>query len=130
MFSMTAIPPLAAAHVPILAGTDLGNPGTTAGVSLHGELEYLVEAGLTTLKALAAATPAAADSFHLTDRGRIAPGLRAGPLARRRRSCDRHRSRAQYRNYWEGGRCVGSSSMTRARKKCGTMKPAMGQESP
>jgi hypothetical protein len=80
MFSMTEIPPLAAAHVPILAGTDLGNPGTTAGASLHGELEYLVEAGLTPVQALAAATSAAADSFHLTDRGRIAPGLRADLL--------------------------------------------------
>jgi imidazolonepropionase-like amidohydrolase len=80
MFSMTAIPPLVAAHVPILAGTDLGNPGTTAGASLHGELEYLVEAGLTPVQALVAATSAPADSFHLTDRGRIAPGLRADLL--------------------------------------------------
>jgi imidazolonepropionase-like amidohydrolase len=80
MFSMTAIPPLAAAHVPILAGTDLGNPGTTAGASLHGELEYLVEAGLTPVQALVAATSAPADSFRLTDRGRIAPGLRADLL--------------------------------------------------
>jgi len=46
MFSMTAIPPLAAAHVRILAGTDAGNPGTAPGVSIHGELEYLVKAGL------------------------------------------------------------------------------------
>lgn len=80
MFSMTAIPALAAAHVPVLAGTDLGNPGTTAGASLHGELEYLVEAGLTPAQALTAATSAAADSFRLGDRGRIAPGLRADLL--------------------------------------------------
>jgi imidazolonepropionase-like amidohydrolase len=80
MFSMTAIPPLAAAHVPILAGTDLGNPGTTAGASLHGELEYLVEAGLTPVQALVAATSAPADSFRLRDRGRIVPGLRADLL--------------------------------------------------
>ena len=80
MVSMTAIPPLAAAHVPILAGTDLGNPGTAAGASLHGELEYLVEAGLTPVQALIAATSAPADSFRLTDRGRIAPGLRADLL--------------------------------------------------
>ena len=80
MFSMRAIPPLVAAHVRILAGTDLGNPGTTAGASLHGELEYLVEAGLAPVQALVAATSAPADSFGLRDRGRIAAGLRADLL--------------------------------------------------
>lgn len=77
MLSMAAIPSLAAAHVPILAGTDAGNPGTAPGVSMHGELEYLVKAGLTPEQALAAATSVTASTFHLTDRGRIAPGLRA-----------------------------------------------------
>lgn len=77
MFSMTAIPPLSAAHVPILAGTDVGNAGTAPGASLHGELEYLVEAGLTPQQALTAATSATARAFKLADRGRIAPGLRA-----------------------------------------------------
>ena len=77
MFSMTAIPPLLAAHVPILAGTDVGNSGTTPGASLHGELEYLVESGLTPTQALVAATSAIASAFKLADRGRIAPGLRA-----------------------------------------------------
>jgi imidazolonepropionase-like amidohydrolase len=75
MFSMTAIPPLAAAHVRILAGTDAGNPGTAPGISMHGELEYLVTAGLTPEQALAAATSVSADTFHLTGRGRIALGL-------------------------------------------------------
>lgn len=77
MFSMTAIPALAAAHVRILAGTDAGNPGTAPGVSIHGELGYLVKAGLTVKQALAAATSVPASTFHLDDRGRIAPGLRA-----------------------------------------------------
>lgn len=77
MFSMTAIPPLAASHVRILAGTDAGNPSTAPGVSLHGELEYLVKAGLAPEQALAAATSVPAGTFHLTGRGRIAPGLRA-----------------------------------------------------
>lgn len=79
-FAMSVIPPLVAAHVPILAGTDLGNLGTAPGASLHGELEYLVEAGLTAPQALTAATSAPAAAFHLTDRGRIAPGLRADLL--------------------------------------------------
>lgn len=68
---------LHAAGVPILAGTDAGNPTTAHGVSLHGELELLVRAGLTPAEALAAATSLPARYFHLDDRGRIAPGLRA-----------------------------------------------------
>ena len=77
MFSMSAVPALAAAHVPLLAGTDASNPGTAPGVSLHGELEYLVKAGLTAEQALAGATSVPASAFHLADRGRISAGLRA-----------------------------------------------------
>jgi imidazolonepropionase-like amidohydrolase len=77
MIAMDAILPLAAAHVPILAGTDAGSPGTAPGASLHGELEYLVEAGLSPLQALVSATSANATAFRLSDRGRIATGLRA-----------------------------------------------------
>jgi imidazolonepropionase-like amidohydrolase/ABC-type multidrug transport system permease subunit len=68
---------LQAADVPILAGTDAPNPGTTFGASLHRELELLVDAGMTPQAALAAATSGPAHAFHLDDRGRIAPGLRA-----------------------------------------------------
>ncbi len=69
-----------AAGVPILAGTDAPNPGTTHGASLHGELTRLVASGLTPLEALQAATAGPAHYFHLDDRGRIAPGLRADLL--------------------------------------------------
>ncbi len=72
-----AIGQLHAANVPILAGTDAQNPGTTYGVSLHHELELLVDAGLTPASALAAATSLPAKHFQLEDRGRVAPGLRA-----------------------------------------------------
>jgi len=72
-----AVRQLKAAQAPILAGTDAGNPGTTQGASLHGELELLVRAGLTPAEALRAATEAAASAFHLDHRGRIAPGMRA-----------------------------------------------------
>jgi imidazolonepropionase-like amidohydrolase len=68
---------LHAAGVTILAGTDAGNPGTTHGASLHGELALLVRAGLTPTQALAAATGDTAQRFGLSDRGRIAPGARA-----------------------------------------------------
>ena len=69
------------ASVPILAGTDAntGSSGTPVsfGISLHGELELLNKAGLSTLDALRAATRRPAHSFGLYDRGVIKPGYRA-----------------------------------------------------
>lgn len=75
--AMKNVRDLHAAGVDILAGTDAGNPGTAHGVSMHGELDLLVRAGLTPVQALAAATSVPARRFRLDDRGRIAPGLRA-----------------------------------------------------
>ncbi len=63
--------------VPILAGTDVPNPGTAMGVSLHHELELLVWAGLSPLEALKAATSLPAEKFGLKDRGWIKPGYLA-----------------------------------------------------
>jgi imidazolonepropionase-like amidohydrolase len=68
------------AGVPILAGTDSGNPGTYYGISMHRELELLVKAGLTPIQALTAATAAPAMAYRLADRGRIAKGLKADLL--------------------------------------------------
>lgn len=65
------------AGVPILAGTDAPNPGTAHGVSIHRELELLVQAGLEPIEALRAATSIPAESFQLNDRGRIVPGRNA-----------------------------------------------------
>jgi imidazolonepropionase-like amidohydrolase len=75
-----AVRQLRAAHVPLLAGTDAPNPGTTHGASMHRELELLVNAGLTPAEALAAATSVPAKQFGLEDRGTIAPGKRADLL--------------------------------------------------
>jgi imidazolonepropionase-like amidohydrolase len=77
-----ALRQLAAADVPLLAGTDTGLPTAALGIfgygaTLHGELELLVEAGLSAMQALVAATSAPARAFRLTDRGRIRPGMRA-----------------------------------------------------
>lgn len=66
------------AGVSFLAGTDLGNPFTFAGFSLHEELARLVDAGLTPAEALRAATlgPASfmqlADSLGTVERGKVA----------------------------------------------------------
>ena len=75
--STRATAELAGRGVPILAGSDQPNPGTAPGVSIHGELALLVEAGLTPVQAPRAATSATARAFRLADRGRIAPGMRA-----------------------------------------------------
>jgi adenine deaminase len=75
----------------VLAGTDTNYPGpqdgnailtayTGHGITLHHELALLVRAGLPPAAALAAATSIPARLFGLTDRGRIAPGLRADLL--------------------------------------------------
>lgn len=71
---------LKAAGATLLAGSDAPNPGTAHGVSLHGELALLVEASLTPIEALVAATSAPAQAFGLDDRGRIAVGMRADVL--------------------------------------------------
>lgn len=61
------------AGVSILAGTDSPNPGTAFGAALHGELELLVNAGLTPLEALRAATSVPAAKFKMAGRGQIEP---------------------------------------------------------
>jgi imidazolonepropionase-like amidohydrolase len=71
---------LIAAKVPVLAGTDVPNPGTAHGASMHRELELLVRSGMTPTEALSAATFAPAVAFHLDDRGEIAAGKRADLL--------------------------------------------------
>ncbi|MCZ6560534.1 MAG: amidohydrolase family protein [Gammaproteobacteria bacterium] len=74
---LDAVRGLNEAGVMLLAGTDPPNAGVMHGISMHRELELLVEAGLTPAEALAAATANAADAFRLADRGRIAVGLNA-----------------------------------------------------
>lgn len=65
------------AGVPILAGSDAPNAGTSHGASMHRELELLVEAGLTPEQALRSATSVPARHFGLSDRGKITAGRRA-----------------------------------------------------
>lgn len=70
------------AGVPILAGTDCHDEPNSPfdvphGETLHLELELLVEAGLSNVDALRAATSMPADHFGLTDRGVIEVGKRA-----------------------------------------------------
>jgi imidazolonepropionase-like amidohydrolase len=72
-----ALRQLEAEDVPILAGTDVPNPGTAYGASLHGELELLVKGGLSPVEALRSATSVPAEKFSMSGRGWIKPGFLA-----------------------------------------------------
>lgn len=81
-FARDSVTMLYHAGVPILAGTDANSePGSPFkvmhGESLHHELELLVDAGLSTIDTLRAATSLPAKHFNLRDRGVIEAGKRA-----------------------------------------------------
>jgi imidazolonepropionase-like amidohydrolase len=66
------------AGAPIATGTDLENPLVIPGFSLHHELELLVDAGLSPLAALRAATRSGAELLGRShELGRVAAGMRA-----------------------------------------------------
>jgi imidazolonepropionase-like amidohydrolase len=87
--SMDLVAQMQKAGVKILAGTDSPAPYVFPGSSLHDELQLLVEAGLTPLEALQAATKSPAEFLHTQkDSGTIEKGkyadvvlLDANPLA-------------------------------------------------
>jgi len=63
------------AGVPLLAGTDLGDPYVIPGFALHDELALMVAAGVTPLVALQSATSEPARAFGLADTvGAVATG--------------------------------------------------------
>lgn len=71
---------LLGAGVPVIAGTDANETPlfpVPHGGSLHDELGFLRDAGMTDAEALLAAASEAAAAMRLTDRGSIAPGKRA-----------------------------------------------------
>ena len=73
------------------------------GASLHLELAMLVDAGLSAVQALQAATSGAAKAFGLTDRGVIAPGLRADLLLVHGNPTRDISSTRAMRQVWRGG---------------------------
>jgi len=64
--------------VRLAAGTDVGMPWITPGVSFHRELELLVQAGISPMQVLAIATKNGAEGLRASTRfGTIAPGMLA-----------------------------------------------------
>ena len=86
------------AGVNLVAGSDIPNPGTYPGSSLHNEIGWLSECGLGMVGAINAATGAAADLMDRTDIGTLRGGMRAdlvvldGDLARDASSLSRIRA--------------------------------------
>ncbi len=74
---LTVVRELHRAGVTILAGTDTGTGYQVPGISLHDELALLVQAGLSPMAALQAATRNPARTFKLADQGTIEKGMRA-----------------------------------------------------
>lgn len=104
------------AGVPILAGSDAPNPGTTYGASVHHALRLLVEAGLTPIEALRAATSAPASAFRLNDgsrpadpRGCLQPGCRADLLIVDGNPATDIEATARIEAVWKNGRPVAHS---------------------
>jgi len=73
-------PAFGEAGVVWLVGSDSPFVGWTAGQALHAEMELLVEAGYSPAEVLHAVTARNARALDLSDRGRIAEGLRADLL--------------------------------------------------
>lgn len=72
---------LHARGVPMVMGTDTGNPFVFPGYSVHRELELMVRAGLTPIEALESATRHAAEMLGVEDEfGTIEAGKRADLL--------------------------------------------------
>jgi len=94
------------AGVPVLAGTDLGNPFLVPGASLHDELAILVEgAGLTPLEALRSATLHPARVFDMADSlGVLADGMLADIVLLRSNPLDDIRNTTSVEAVVLGGR--------------------------
>jgi len=68
---------LSAAGARIVLGGDTGLQDDPFGFAEHRELELMVEAGMTPMQAIVAATSRGADYLRLKDTGILAPGKRA-----------------------------------------------------
>ena len=92
------------AGVPVLAGSDAGNPATFHGVSLVRELELLAQAGMPLSEVLRSATSRAADRLGQSSLGRITAGAVADMVVLDGRSDRARRRVSPCRSVYLGGR--------------------------
>jgi imidazolonepropionase-like amidohydrolase len=79
--SLEIVRKMQAAGVRIMAGTDIAAPNVFPGSSLHEDISFLVEAGLTPMQALQAATKNSAEFLgNLKVHGTVAQGKLADHL--------------------------------------------------
>jgi imidazolonepropionase-like amidohydrolase len=105
------------AGVPIIAGTDSPYPGVYFGEGLHRELELLVEAGLTPLEAISAATGNAAAFMLDSTWGVVAVGRRADLLLIDGRPDQRISDTRRIVQVMQAGRIVPRAQLTFAAQK-------------
>ena len=106
---------LAAAGVPIAAGTDAGNIGTLHGPSIFRELRLMAEAGLTSAQVLSAATRGGARVMgRESELGTIAPGKRADLLVLDRDPLADLSALESPRDVVKGGRFLAHDDLLRA----------------
>jgi imidazolonepropionase-like amidohydrolase len=104
------------AGVKLLAGTDTPYPGVLPGDALHTELELLVQAGLTPLEAIRAATVSAAECLRRADQvGSISEGLLADLVLLDRNPAGDIRHTRSVRTVLVGGREAWSADHTNPR---------------
>jgi imidazolonepropionase-like amidohydrolase len=98
---------LSDAGVRIAMGTDTGSAGRWQGFFEHLELEMMVEAGLTTMQTLVAATGAAAECHGKAGQiGSIQPGASADLLVLNANPLEDIKNTRQIRSIWIAGRQV------------------------
>jgi imidazolonepropionase-like amidohydrolase len=96
---------LSDAGVRIAMGTDTGPAGRWQGFFEHLELEMMVESGMTPMKAIVAATGAAADCHGRTGQiGTLQPGAAADLLVLAANPLDDIRNTRQIKSIWIAGR--------------------------
>jgi imidazolonepropionase-like amidohydrolase len=111
---LRALKDAADAGVPIVAGTDAGNPFVFPGYSMHDELALMVEAGLTPMEALVAATRRAAEMLGAGDTfGTVTAGKRADLLILGKNPLDDIRNTRTLEVVIAGGDVIDRSSLLR-----------------
>lgn len=100
------------AQIKVATGTDTGNPTVFPGYSMHHELELMVEAGLTPMEALVAATRRPAEMLRKEDTfGTIKPGMPADLLLLTANPLEDIRNTRKLEAVIQGGRIIDRSTL-------------------